>query len=145
MSYYFPYNDMLNMGYPRVEIEQDFSDSILREAQFAPFAALNGYEEAVRETARLTQRRILPDESKQEELNQKLFFLRKHLKEYPLVFITHFIKDPRKEGGSYQTKAVTIKKILNDEKALLLPNDTKIFIHDILELESDFFPEFWFL
>jgi len=50
----FQYNDILNIPYPNPEIEKDFPDKILRAAQFAPFAALTGYDEAVEETARLT-------------------------------------------------------------------------------------------
>lgn len=47
----FEFQDILNMQYPNPEIEKDFPDKILRAAQFAPFAALTGYDEAVIETA----------------------------------------------------------------------------------------------
>lgn len=57
------------MNYPNPEIEKDFPDKILRAAQFAPFAALNGYEEAVAETARLTDKKIELDEYQKDELN----------------------------------------------------------------------------
>ena len=50
----FEFEDILNMQYPNSEIEKDFPDKILRAAQFAPFAALTGYDEAVIETARLS-------------------------------------------------------------------------------------------
>ena len=71
----FQYNDILNMPYPNPEIEKDFPDKILRAAQFAPFAALTGYDEAVEETARLTDSKLELDEYQKAELNDKLLFL----------------------------------------------------------------------
>ena len=71
----FQYDDILNMQYPNPEIEKDFPDKILRAAQFAPFAALTGYDEAVEETARLTDSKIELDEYQKSELNDKLQFL----------------------------------------------------------------------
>ena len=58
----FEFEDILNMQYPNPEIEKDFPDKILRAAQFAPFAALTGYDEAVIETARLTDSKLELDE-----------------------------------------------------------------------------------
>lgn len=73
----FEFEDILNMQYPNSEIEKDFPDKILRAAQFAPFAALTGYDEAVIETARLTDRKLELDEYTKEELNRKLNFMAK--------------------------------------------------------------------
>ena len=58
----FQYDDILNMPYPNPEIEKDFLDKILRSAQFAPFAALTGHDEAIEETARLTDSKVELDE-----------------------------------------------------------------------------------
>ena len=66
----FEFQDILNMQYPNPEIEKDFPDKILRAAQFAPFAALTGYDEAVIETARLTDSKLELDEYTKEELNR---------------------------------------------------------------------------
>ena len=65
----FEYDDILNMEYPNPEIEKDFPDRILREAQFAPFAALTGYNDAISETARQTDGRTELDEYELEKLN----------------------------------------------------------------------------
>ena len=139
--YHFPYNDILNLTYPNREIEEAFPDCILREAQFAPFAALNGYEEAVTETARLTKPKISPDESKTDELNRKLLFLKKHLGQTPVISVTHFVKDPKKHGGTYRTKKLPVTKILETEQALLFIDGTKILMHNISDLHSDIFPK----
>lgn len=71
----FKYNDILNMQYPNPEIEKDFPDKILREAQFAPFAALTGYDDTIAETARRTDSKLELDEYEIEKLNVKLQYL----------------------------------------------------------------------
>ena len=93
----FRYNDILNMPYPNPEIEKDFPDKILRAAQFAPFAALTGYDEAVEETARLTDSKVELDESQKVELNEKLQFLNNSVDDEE-VCITCFVPDKRKSG-----------------------------------------------
>ena len=50
------FDDIINMNYPDLEIEKDFPDTVLRAAQFEPFAALSGHDEAVKETARLADK-----------------------------------------------------------------------------------------
>ena len=84
-----------------------------RAAQFAPFAALVGYDEMVDEEARLTDRQIAPGESDLEVLNQKFRLLAEALGRgtHPRVTITHFVPDPLKAGGSYQTVTERIRRI----------------------------------
>ena len=82
-----------------------------RAAQFAPFAALTGYEESIEETARLTDRRIELSEYEIEELNEKLNFIQEHIKERPEVTITYFQPDERKEGGAYITVTGKVRRI----------------------------------
>ena len=89
----FEFEDILNMQYPNSEIEKDFPDKILRAAQFAPFAALTGYDEAVIETARLTDSKLELDEYTKEELNRKLNFISENIDDLPETSITYFIPD----------------------------------------------------
>ncbi len=138
---HFPYNDILNLRYPNPEIEHDFPNPILREAQFAPFSALNGHEEAVAEVCRLTSPKIVMDEAHRDEINQKLHFLKEHLALTPIISITHFVKDAKKEGGAYQTKKLPLKKISESENAVVLFDGTKIFMQDIYDLQSEIFPK----
>ena len=72
-------------------------------AQFAPFAALTGYESAVGETARLTSERRELDPQEAEELNRRLTDLAARLKDRPKVTIEYFVPDDRKAGGAYVT------------------------------------------
>ncbi len=69
-----------------------------RAAQFAPFAALTGYEAAVGETARLTAERRELDAQEAEELNRRLAVLIARLPERPEVTVEYFVPDDRKAG-----------------------------------------------
>ncbi len=124
------------MPYPNPEIEKAFPDAVLRGAQFAPFAALTGHDEAIAETARLTDGKILLSESRQEELNRTLQYLSEHLDECPKVSVTYFVPDEKKQGGSYVTKKDVLTKIQTTQQLLLLSDGTEIFIPDMLSLET---------
>ena len=135
----FEFEDILNMPYPNPEIEKDFPDKILRAAQFAPFAALTGYDEAIIETARQTDSKLELDEYAKEELNRKLNFLRENIDAMPETSVTYFEADTKKEGGKYVTKKGYIKKIREYESDVVFNDDTVVLIDDILYIESDIF------
>ena len=85
-----------------------------RAAQFSPFAALTGYDAEIKETTRLTDRRIELDEDVLDKLNERLYILRKVLDDgsvYPEVRITYFEKDLKKDGGKYITVSGRVRKI----------------------------------
>ena len=134
----FRYNDILNMPYPNLEIEKDFPDKILRAAQFAPFAALTGYDEAVEETARLTDAKLELDEYQKAELNDKLQFLN-NSEEDEEVCITYFVPDKRKSGGAYITKKGIVLKVREYEKDVVMDDGTEIPIDDIFAIEGNKF------
>ena len=105
-----------------------------RAAQFAPFAALTGYDGAVEETARLTQQRVELDENEKQLLNARLQTIEAHLGEDFQVNITYFIPDSRKNGGSYHTETGFVRKILLTEQQLQMSSGIKIPIHEILSI-----------
>lgn len=137
----YPYNDILNTPYPNPEIEYFFQDELLREAEFAPFAALSGHENAIAETARQTSPQLSLSESQKESLDQKLRFLKEQLSSAPFVTITHFVKDVKKEGGSYHTKQGILKSIHTEKNTILFTDQTKIPIKNIIKVESTRFPD----
>lgn len=135
----FQYDDILKLKYPNPEIEKDFPDKILRAAQFAPFAALTGHDEAVKETARLTDRKIEIDEYAKDELNRKLNYIAEHIDDEQTFSITYFVQDKKKDGGRYDTITDTVVKIKEYENIIVMDNGTEIPITDILMIEGDVF------
>lgn len=136
----FQYNDILNMPYPNPDIENDFPDEILRAAQFAPFAALTGFDEEVEETARLTDSKVELDEYQKTELNDKLMFLN-NSEDDEEVSITYFVPDKKKSGGAYITKKGIVLKIRDYEKDIIMNDGTEIPIDDIIAIEGNQFNE----
>ncbi len=105
-----------------------------RAAQFAPFAALTGYGEAIRETTRLTDQRIELSESQIAELDWRMGELLSRIDEKPKVTITYFIADERKAGGKYVTCSGTLVKFDEYNRTLLMEDGTKIPLKDIIEI-----------
>ena len=117
-----------------------------RAAQFAPFAALTGYDDMVEEEARLVDNRIELDSSELETLNRKLEIIADAIEGggSPEVSVTYFVPDLLKEGGSYKTITEVIKRVDNISRKLVLERKTgvaemnmTIDINDILEIHGD--------
>ena len=104
-----------------------------RAAQFSPFAALTGFEGAIKETARVTGEKIELDETQKVVLDEKLERLM-HEK-IPAIF-TYFRKDERKEGGAYVTASGIVKKIDLYTHYVILEDRTQVPLEDILEIEE---------
>ncbi len=106
-----------------------------RAAQFAPFAALTGYEDAIEETGRLTDEEILLDETAVDRINEQLQYLAAHMDEGIRVSVTYFRPDDRKSKGAYLTDIGVIKKIDQDRQTLLMESGVTIAMGQIRELE----------
>ncbi len=132
------YDDIINLPHPTSQKRPRMSVQD-RAAQFSPFAALTGYDAAIRETARLTEERIELNEYEQAVLDQRITLLQEHLKDLPEVTITYFQPDERKEGGKYRSLTGVVKKIDPYERQLVLADKSKISIESILNLESELF------
>lgn len=133
------YKDMLYMERPVSKRHTPMSLEN-RAAQFAPFAALTGYDEAVEETARLTTEKIELSEEKKAELDLALSNLLSVISSSgsARVQVTFFVPDNLKSGGEYVTKGVNVKRVDNIKKVLILEDKSTIDITDILNLEIDF-------
>ena len=105
-----------------------------RAAQFSPFAALTGHGEAIAETARLTDRKIELDDYEKLKLDEKLEILQARIREIPEVSITYFCPYTKKDGGSYLTIHTGLKKIDSVVRILVMTDDTKIKMEDILDI-----------
>ena len=136
------YDDIINLPHhiskkhPQMSLEA-------RAAQFAPFAALTGYDDAVKETARLTNERIDLDEEAKMMLDAKLQVIREQLSEKPLVTITYFVPDAKKDGGKYVTTNGNVKKIDDYKHLIILDNSLEIPIDEIIDITLNNTTEFY--
>ncbi|MBR3162154.1 MAG: hypothetical protein IKF19_05430 [Bacilli bacterium] len=128
------YSDIINLPHHTSTRHKRMSREA-RAAQFAPFAALNGYGEAIIETARLTNSKIELSEEMKQIINEKLNIINTYIKEKPQVTLTYFIKDLKKKGGSYTTIIANIKHIDLVYNSIILTNKKKINIQDIINIE----------
>ena len=107
-----------------------------RAAQFAPFAALTGFEDEIQETARLTDGRAELDEYVKAEINERLVMLKETIISQPGAAITYFVADERKAGGKYVTVKGKVAKIDEYARLVIMADDTKIPIDDIYSIEK---------
>lgn len=132
------YRDIINL--PHKQSSKRPHMSLLdRAAQFAPFAALVGYDDAIKETGRLTDERIEMSEEKLAVLNARYQILVDHLGEEQEVNITYFVPDIYKTGGSYVTTTGVVKKLDTYERLVTMVDGTRILMDDVLTLEGDIF------
>ena len=110
-----------------------------RAAQFAPFAALTGYDAAIKETGRLTDERIELDVEALSALDMKYQLLMEALDEAPEVTITYFQPDERKAGGKYVSAVGAVKKIDDFERRITMQDGAKIPMDDVLSIEGELF------
>jgi len=104
------YDDIINLPH-HVSVTRPHMTAVDRAAQFSPFAALTGYDAAIRETARLTDERVELDEYIKDALNKRLQIIAERMKEQPEITITYFQPDTKKSGGANITDTGTVKKI----------------------------------
>lgn len=124
------YEEIINL--PHHVSERHARMSMLdRAAQFSPFAALTGYDAAIKETARLTDSRIELDADEKEILDQKL---REAAEKKQRIRITFFREDAKKSGGSYVTTEGIIKKIDLLDGTILLQSQEHILIQDMVDV-----------
>ena len=128
------YEDIIHLPHHQSKVHPRMPVSA-RAAQFAPFAALTGYEDAVEETARLTEERIELTEEAKAMIDQKLQYLRDHLDEHPEVTLTYFVPDSRKAGGAYVTVRGVLKATDQMAGTITLLDRTVIPIKDITRID----------
>ena len=128
------YDDIIDLPRPKSKHEpMPMSD---RAAQFSPFAALTGYEDAIDETARLTDARVELGESAVEELERALAGIAARISERPAVPVTYFAPEEPKSGGAYVTRAGALKRIDEAEREIVFADGTRIAVWDIVSIED---------
>lgn len=135
------YDDIINLPH-HVSARHPKMPMSERAAQFSPFMALTGYEDVIRETARLTWQKPELSENVREELEGKMWILAEHIAEHPEITVSYFLPDERKEGGSMVRETGRLKKIDETERIIRLENGCEIRVDDILEIEGEIFGAF---
>lgn len=134
------YNDIINL--PHYQSKKRPHMSVYdRAAQFSPFSALTGHDEAIRETARLTDKRTELSETEKTILNEKFNFILEHIYDRPEITVTYFIPDTLKSGGRYAEFTGCVKKYDYHNRVLHFIDNSEIKIDDIIEIESGIFPK----
>ena len=128
------YDDIIDLPH-HVSTTHHRMSMLERAAQFQPFRALTGYEDAVRETARLTDDRVELTEDEKVLLDGKLQRLADNLANHPLVTVVYFQPDKKKAGGEYVTTTDQLKKIDDYEGVLILAGGKRVVIEDILDIQ----------
>lgn len=130
-----PYDDIIRLPHPtsarhpRMPLRD-------RAAQFSPFAALSGHDDAILETARLTDGKIEPSEDQKAELDRTMQALMPLLSEHPEVVVTYYVPDLSKEGGAYVTFTGNLRKIDAIDHTMYFTDGTMISPEDVLALDS---------
>jgi hypothetical protein len=128
------YDDIIHLPH-HVSTTHPHMAAIDRAAQFSPFAALTGYDAAIKETARLTDKRVELDEAMKEALSNKLQMVAVRLKERPEIAITYFQPDGKKNGGAYVTVINKVKKIDVYERIVVMTDGKVIPIDEIISID----------
>lgn len=132
------YDNIINMKhfvskrYPQMSMRD-------RAAQFSPFAALTGYDDAIKETARLTDKKINLDEDVLQKLDEILFVIRKRLDsgQKCRTVISYFEKDLKKDGGRYLDISGEVKRIDGYRNVIVFMSGERIPISDVINIEIE--------
>ena len=136
------YDDILNLPH-HVSAKRPRMPMSDRAAQFSPFAALTGYDAAIKETGRLTDEKIEQGEEALSKLNLQFQILLEHLDQEPQITLTYFQPDARKSGGAYRQISGRVKALDEHARQILLRDGTKIPMDSVLRVEGEIFPAGW--
>ena len=126
-----PYDDIITLERHRSKVHPPMAN-IMRAAQFSPFDALTGYSDAIRESGRITEEKLILTEDKKAELDE---LLRKLCNNKPRIAeITYFVADALKAGGHYQTILTKVIGIDSNRRELITI-DSKLMIDNIVDIK----------
>lgn len=131
------YSDIIDLPCPTSERHPRMARAA-RAAQFAPFAALTGYEDSIAEAARLTKRRIIPDDDMKETLDRWWRLLLGIAEAKPEISVTYFVPDRKKKGGEYKSLRGRLDKLMEYERILTV-GGVSIPFGDIIAIDSELY------
>ena len=132
------YGDIINLQH-HVSGNREHMSVLDRAAQFAPFAAVTGFDGAIKETARLTHHRIELDEAEKAILDEKLRIVQEQLSRQQEIELVYFRPDEMKTGGAYISVRGNVKKIEGYERTVVMQDGTRIPIEEIVDITGEIF------
>ena len=129
------YDDIIDIEYP-IRLQHPRMDKCRRAAIFAPFAALLGYDDTLKEVSRLTEAKRIIDTDLKNIIDIKLNNIYQNIKNHPYVSITYFVKDNYKEGGRYLTINDMVRKIDRYNKQIVMNDQRIIRMEDIISISE---------
>lgn len=151
-SYDHNYDDILHLSRP-VSKDHPPMSMEARAAQFSPYDALSGYSDEIKETARITDGRVILSAEEQDVLNAKVAVLVEEISragkhgEKPSVNILYFVPDTKKDGGSFHEIAGTVRRVDTVNKTIVITskesaaNETVLKLADVVNIGGDVFAE----
>ena len=130
------YDDIINLPHYESKMRKRMSLEA-RSAQFAPFAALTGYDDKVKETARRTDKRIELSDEEYNIISTKLQIIKEHIKEQPEINFVIFVKDKLKDGGKYEEVNGKVRVIDEVNEEIILVDKRKIFLKNIYDINGE--------
>jgi hypothetical protein len=130
------YDDIINMEKP-VSVKRVKMPMIDRAAQFAPFAALTGFDSQISETARLTEQKPVLSDYELEELNEKITHILDNIKSRPELEVIYFVKDSKKSGGAIEHYIGNLRKFDFYKRIFIFEDCKKIPADDIIDIKQE--------
>ena len=124
------YDDIINMPHHQSS-KRPHKSSHQRAAQFAPFAALTGYDAAIDETARLTGQKLELSDEQANHLNAQIQHIIENIADKPRVEITYFVPDNRKSGGEYVTVTGRVRRVDDHNREIVFVDGMTVGIDDV--------------
>ena len=131
------YDDIINLPH-HISLKRPQMPMHDRAAQFSPFAALTGYDEAIKEEGRLTSGRTELGEYEYELLDRSLRDILEHIDERPYISVIYFEPDEKKSGGTYMEKSGRLKRVDEHERKLYFTDGTGVNMDSVIEINNDF-------
>ena len=137
------YSDIIDLPHHQ-SVRRPHMPNYNRAAQFAPFAALVGYDQMVQDTVdtRLNEKKKILGEDDKKLLDEKIQILRKHLKDQPEIEIIHYEDKAGANGGVYRFVSGKLKKIEKSPFVLILEKNTRVRAVDILSIQAEIFKRY---
>ena len=131
------YSDIIDLPHHQ-SVRRPHMPNYNRAAQFAPFAALVGYDEMVADAVgmRLSEKKKELGEDDKRVLDEKLQILQKYLKEQPEIEVIYYDNQPKMKGGTYRLISGKLKKIEKHPPILILDQNIRIFYSDIINIQG---------